>query len=183
MANINNEKLIVGDYLSEVQYYKVIKINPKTVVLVDDKGKESFVDKELIALGMHSASQYMSEKVVTRTEIKEILEKAGNNVFTVNFNKQVKEKEVKDKLLNAIKDEEGNPLSFEEMEKGLKKLSKHLMEGEQRTLIGHLYSIEPEMGRSQVVDLEIPRGTYRIRLVDHRTINWLILKNVKYVVK
>lgn len=182
-TNINTEKLAVGDYLSEIQYYKVIKVNPKTVALIDDKGKESTVDKELIALGMHSASQYTSEKVVTRTEIKEILEQAGNNVFTVNFNKQVKDKEVKDKLLNAIKNEEGNPLSYQEMEKALKKVSKHLMEGEERTLIGHLYSNEPQMGRTQVIDLEIPIGEYRVRQVDHRTINWLIIKNVKYIVK
>lgn len=48
--------------------------------------------------------------------------------------------------------------------------------------MGYLLETEPKMGRSQVIDLEAPAGR-RHRLVDHRTINWLILKNIKYVTK
>ena len=51
-------------------------------------------------------------------------------------------------------------------------------EGEQRVMIGHLLQIEPKMGRSYVFDLE-NKGT---RLVDHRTLDWLIIKGKKYYV-
>ena len=50
--------------------------------------------------------------------------------------------------------------------------------GEERTMIGHLIDIEPKMGRSYVFDLE-KKGT---RLVDHRTLDWLIIKGTKYYV-
>lgn len=51
-------------------------------------------------------------------------------------------------------------------------------DGTHRTLIGHLLQLEPKMGRSYVYDLE-NKGT---RLVDHRTLEWLIIKGTKYFV-
>ena len=48
--------------------------------------------------------------------------------------------------------------------------------GDERILVGHLLLIEPKMGRSYVYDLE-NKG---IRLVDHRTIEYLIIKGKKY---
>lgn len=57
--------------------------------------------------------------------------------------------------------------------------------GEERTLIGHLKSIEAHLGRTNVVDLEVPVGdkTLGLRQIDNRTINWLVLDNIKYVTK
>lgn len=51
-----------------------------------------------------------------------------------------------------------------------------------RTLRGRLINPEPLLGRSKVEDLDIT-GDYRIRLVDHRTINFLIVDGIKYIVK
>lgn len=56
-------------------------------------------------------------------------------------------------------------------------------EGEERVLRGRLVQPEPLLGRSQVEDLDIDRSKHRIRQVDHRTIKWLIVGNVKYTVK
>lgn len=61
--------------------------------------------------------------------------------------------------------------------------------GENRTLIGYLIETENGFGRSNVIDLDIDKDIsgsspkYRIRQVDHRTLNWLIVKGVKYKVK
>jgi hypothetical protein len=55
-------------------------------------------------------------------------------------------------------------------------------DGEDRTLRGRLVAPEPLLGRSQVEDLEQPLKS-RTRLVDHRTIHWLVVDGVKYVVK
>jgi hypothetical protein len=53
--------------------------------------------------------------------------------------------------------------------------------GEERILRGRLIAPEPLLGRSKVEDLE--QTSNRMRLVDHRTIKWLIIEGVKYTVK
>jgi len=181
-GNLNVENIEVGEHLAEIQYYQVVKVNPKTIKVVSDKGVESNIDKDLV-LEMYSASQYQIEKSITRTEVNNILANIGQQIFTVNFNKQVKQDDIKNKLLTAIKDEEGNPLTYEQIEKHLKIISKELNKGEERTLIGYLLEINNEMGRSSAIDLEIERGQNRLRQIDHRTINYLIFKNTKYLVK
>jgi hypothetical protein len=50
-----------------------------------------------------------------------------------------------------------------------------------RILRGRLVAAEPLLGRSHVEDLDEPEGK-RMRLVDHRTIQWLIVDGVKYTV-
>jgi len=52
----------------------------------------------------------------------------------------------------------------------------------ERVLRGRLLGTEKLMGRSQVEDLDLPKGK-RFRLVCHRELRWLILDNVKYVIK
>jgi len=55
-------------------------------------------------------------------------------------------------------------------------------DGSERILTGHLRSIEPNLGRTNVIDLEVggdPKKGHR--QVDNRSINWLVLDNVRYV--
>jgi hypothetical protein len=55
-------------------------------------------------------------------------------------------------------------------------------DGSERVMRGRLITPEPLLGRSMVEDLDITEG-HRLRLVDHRTIKYLIVEGVKYVVK
>lgn len=55
-------------------------------------------------------------------------------------------------------------------------------DGSKRILRGRLVTPEPLLGRSMVEDLDVSDG-HRLRLVDHRTIEYLIVEGVKYVVK
>lgn len=55
-------------------------------------------------------------------------------------------------------------------------------DGTERTLRGRLIKPEPLLGRSLVEDLDVD-GDHRERLVDHRTLKWLIVDGVKHVVK
>lgn len=58
------------------------------------------------------------------------------------------------------------------------------VDGSERILKGRLVKPEPLLGRSMVEDLELPlTDKNRMRQVDHRTINWLIVDGVKYTVK
>jgi len=54
--------------------------------------------------------------------------------------------------------------------------------GTRRTLRGRLVMPEPLLGRSLVEDLD-KHDESRVRQVDHRTIETLIIDNVKYIVK
>lgn len=54
--------------------------------------------------------------------------------------------------------------------------------GDERVLRGRLVTPEPLLGRSMCEDLDITDKD-RLRLVDHRTIKYVIVEGVKYVVK
>jgi hypothetical protein len=55
-------------------------------------------------------------------------------------------------------------------------------DGKERVLRGRLIEPEPLLGRSHVEDLDVVEG-HKLRLVDHRTIHYIIVDCVKYVVK
>jgi hypothetical protein len=55
-------------------------------------------------------------------------------------------------------------------------------DGAERTLRGRLVCPEPLLGRSMVEDLD-ETSDHKLRQVDHRTINWLIVEGTKYIVK
>lgn len=165
----------VGDYLSETQYYKVIGISASKINVENERGFKFNVSKNIVEEGMYSAGQFTQTKKLPRSKVVEVLESA-NAIFTVNFNKLATDKTIAAKLNNVPLSTFGDPSE-------LKKLSKELVLGEERTLIGYLQQTEPKLGRTKVVDLEVPSGEYNSRLVDHRTLNWLIYKNVKYIVK
>jgi len=61
----------------------------------------------------------------------------------------------------------------------LKKMSKDLIEGETCEIVGHLIQSDNNFGRSMVIDLNAPVYN-NIRSVDHRSIDFIIFKNVKY---
>jgi hypothetical protein len=55
-------------------------------------------------------------------------------------------------------------------------------DGSERVLRGKLVTPEPLLGRSMMEDFDIKTGN-RLRLVDHRTIRYLIVEGTKYSVK
>ena len=58
-------------------------------------------------------------------------------------------------------------------------MSKNIVEGKKSEITGHLVDSEAIMGRSLIIDLNAPKGK-GFRTVDHRTIEYIIFKNVKY---
>jgi hypothetical protein len=170
-------KMRVGHYLSYTSYLQVKGIHGMNVDVQDERGisfsiiqPTSTERNNLVTNSMHSADTYFETKFVSRTELLEVFTKAGDAVYTVDYRKQVDPM----KAFETLKT--GNKLkSHEEQKKDLKKA----LEGEKRTLIGHTISSETGLGRSLVYDL-VNKG---LKQVDHRTIDSLILKGIKYAVK
>ena len=120
----------------------------------------------------YSADHYDKEVTCNMTELAEVLQGAKDTIFTVEFKKKVDDKQVLD-LLTGLK--------FADVKKPdqVKSIAKTIMEGKQCTLIGHLVQSEQQMGRTLVIDCQAPADN-RFRQVDHRTIQSLILRGVKY---
>lgn len=181
----NAAQLKAGDFLSEIQYYQVeniVRMNAMStgVKVKNERGFSFTIDGDIIEEGAYTASQFNETVEVTRTELIEKFGQVWNTVFTVSFHKQPDAKSINEAIESTNK---GRILPIAEM----KKLIKEAFKGEERILTGYLVRTETGFGRSTVVDLALERGNAeydnRLRQVDHRTLNWLIYKNVKYVVK
>lgn len=166
-------KLHEGEYLSRVSYLKVLDIRTHSILVSNEKGTSWTIDTNIVAEECFSVDQFSETKEMTRTELVAEFNKIDNAAFTVNFNKQPKVEDAFEAIANK-----GTIKSNSEMKKALKEQ----MKGEERTLIGYVVSRDVALGRTMVRDLEQPDGD-AIRLVDHRTLNWFICQNVKYVVK
>jgi len=118
---------------------------------------------------MYNASVYAKEEKLALTKVVKILKEANSTAFTVNFNCKVDDKAVQEKLEGA---------SAQDL-KDAKAFTKQLLLGRESTITGRLVKTEGKLGRSLVLGLERANNFAQ---VDHRHINWLIFKNVKYVV-
>ena len=158
-----------GDCLSEIQYYEVLSVNSKGVHVKNERGMEFTIGAAIVEEGLFSANQHEDVEEVTRTELVATLANAGETVFTANFNKKPD--------IKALKEAFNNP----EVQVKTQVAMNEMLLGEARTMVGYLKSSDSLSGRYQVVDLEDPEK--RAKQIDQRTLNWIILRNVKYTVK
>ena len=92
-----------------------------------------------------------------------------DTIFTVSFNKKVDLSDVESTLKST---------NFKD-DKSIKALTKSVTEGAICQVTGYLSNVENTLGRSLIIDLNAS-GKSPFKQVDHRTINWIIFKNVKY---
>lgn len=174
----------VGDIVSRHCYYTVVAVNaPSELISIknldNDEPSIQIQGRRIPENEMVSASQFSRTEAVTRTEMVRHMEGAKDTVFTVCFHKQATPKDARAVVERIIAAGDAMP----EREK-MRLVREEVLLGELRTMVGHLVDVEPSMGRSRVVDLQIPLGAgIRERLVDHRTVEWLVLRDVKYVIK
>lgn len=181
MANFS--KLQEKEKLSETQFYSVVKKVGNEVELKNDHNGESIiVSKAYVETFLTSSSQFSKENKVTQTEIIDLFKQGTSVALEVNFNKKVDEKDVLNEILETYKT--STPA---EIEGRLKKTIKGAIQGVPRTLKGYHFGHQDAFGRYHIIDMESPKGTgaydARNRLVDPRTINYLIIRDTKYVVK
>ena len=169
-----NGEMIIGDWFSTTNYFRVDNIDGEKINITNFHGNSWDVSMDILQK-MYSANHYEVIKSITRTEMVEKLKNAHDKIFTVSFLKKIKKEEIIQKLKNI------KPAEIKNKHE-LRKLSKQLLKGEPHTLIGRLSSKKAEFGRSMVIDLRIRKG-YPVRLIDHRTIDTLIINGIKYVIK
>lgn len=172
-----------GSVLSETQFYKVETVTPTNVVLVTDSNEKIQVSRGYAESLLDSADDFTSEEKVTRTELVEKFLASTRVAMTVNFNKKVDEAAIRKSIIALYPNKGGKLISEADFTKQVKSIVK--LEGEERTMRGRHYGTQDPNGRVSFVDMDLPMGdpTARKRLVDPRTLNWMITGGVKYVVK
>ena len=144
----------------------------------DSRGERIRIGKGVVDNGsIVSTSYYSEERKVSLTQIAVIMERLGPLPFCACFLKKVNHTQVADGL-------EGQDISTKAKRR---KVLKELMEGEERVMHARLDrsgedDVQMELGRYRVIDLEVAPPANAQRLVDTRTIKWLICDGTKYYV-
>lgn len=173
------KKLVVGEVLSESQYYKVEKIVGSKVQLINGEGNRVVVDNNYVNQSLSSASQFTETKKVTKTELAEIFLQHSRVAMTVMFNKKLDNKKVTESI-STIYSKLGIGMTQADFTKQVKAVIN--LKGDERVMVGRHYGNPDVNGRVSFVDMNIESGNPN-RLVDPRTINYLIVNNVKYLIK
>ena len=164
----------MGQFLSMTSYMTVLNIN-NLVAVRNQHGNTMQMSKELLET-MYSAQHYEREINLNMTGLAELLQFVQDIVFTVNFKKQATEAKALNALLSANKN------TFKDS-KQLSALAKMIVSGEDCAMTCHMVEVENNLGRSLVIDLKADCKDNRFRQVDHRSIESIVFKNVKYVLK
>ena len=181
MEKTRVSKLVKGDKLSRISFMEVVSTDALYIRVKNEDDYEWSIANGIVAEECYS-TKMDEEKKVSRTELAELLMNARDAVVVVNFNKQANADTVHAKLEEA------------DGQKVTKKLLGNLLKGEERTMTGYVIGAEPVLGRTVMIDLEGKKSLKptkeegvlwdsRQRLVDHRTLNFVVYKNVKYTVK
>lgn len=89
---MNYDNIKVGEKLSTTMYMEVLNKTPEGINVKDSQGRTFEVrGKDLINKGFRSANQFSATEKITRTALAEMLTNLGDQVFTVNFDKQTGE--------------------------------------------------------------------------------------------
>ncbi len=188
-------KLKKGEILSESSYFTVKEVKSYTLptgermheaVVIDAHGNEGEINKKYIETIMKSANQYTSTEKMSRTDVIKKLEENPRISCSVYFRKKDGEKKVGAfKAEVAAKIAEAENATVKQIGAIVENLIKDpltkVIPGEMRLIKGYHHSTRDAAGRLQFTDMEaLP---IMVKGVDTRTIEYIIVDNVKYEVK
>lgn len=180
MAKFSDLK--TGSILGETQYYKVEKISGEKVQLATGAG-HVVVDKNYVETYLNSGDQFSKEEKVTKTVLADTFINSPRVAMTVKYVKQDKPKSnraYKAELADQVAAVKAKRIT---VESALANPVLPYIPGEERTMRGWHESHVDDMGRIQFTDMDATGSGAPLRLVDPRTIQWLIVNDVKYVLK
>jgi len=175
------------DYWSRISYGKVIEKNDNHLVIRNDDGYEWTIGYDVVEQELSFHNQFEEEVALTWTELKDKFKDSTRRIMTVNFNKKIDKKEYIEKIVNLYPNKNGKLKSKAQYEADITSVTNDLLLGEERTMIGRHYGTY-QSERIMFIDMEQENDSEkdydtRIRLVDIRTINWLIVDGMKYILK
>ena len=183
-----------GSILSETSFYVVKSLEKGgKVVVVDDYGHSINLSERYVKEITISADQYDSEEKKTKTEMQEILLANPRIAMTVAYITQSTEKLKRD--YEAEKTAKINEIQRASLSTAAKLLEDLIdnpitreIPGKLRVMKGRHYGHQDTNGRVSFIDMEITRDASkdfdtRTRLMDPRTIQWMIVNKVKNVLK
>ena len=182
----------VGGIFSETQFYVVEQVNNGEVVVKDELGNSITITTEYVEKILNSADNFTEEKKVSMTELAEIFLNNTRVAMTVCYRKKDEPKTAK--AIKAEKEAMKLKLQSANMSE-LPKLIDEFVEnpiqtvipGDERVMKGRHYGKLNSLGRNEFLDMEAEnkKGTYdsRVKQVDTRTLKYVIVNNVKYILK
>jgi len=186
------KQLAVGSILSEIQFYKVKELQKDCVIVVDDNGNEVTIGDKYVEQVLTSADIFDKEEKKTMTELAELFINSPRIAMTVCFMKKdtaKTQKAYKAEVAAAINEVQSAPVSKVEglLTKLIENPISKVIPGGERVMKGRHYGNVDDLGRVHFVDMELAKGTgdtdIRLRQVDPRTIQYLIIGGIKYSLK
>jgi hypothetical protein len=178
---------------SETSFYVVKEVQQSASILVDDFGNEISIGNKYIEQICISADFFEKEEQKSMTELAEIFIKSSRIAMTVAYITKATEKTKKD--FEAEKNTKINEIQNASLKNATALLSDLIenpitreIPGKLRVMKGRHYGHVDDLGRIHFIDMEIKRDATkdydtRSRQVDPRTIQYLIVNKVKYVLK
>ena len=189
---MNYKDLKVGHILSENSFFTVKSIEPQGISAVDDQGNTIGIGQTYVEKIMQSGDLYATEEKKTMTELAEIFRTSPRVAMTVAFYKK-DQKKSKTAFNKEIKQavERASNAKVSEIEGIILDLVNNpitdVIPGELRVMRGRHYGSINDLGRVAFLDMEEVKkdGDYdnRMKQVDPRTIQYLIVDNIKYSLK
>lgn len=190
---MNYSDLKTGHILSENSFFTVNSVEANGVECTTDDGQTVRLGRRYVESIMQSGDLYSSEEEKTMTELADIFINTPRVAMTVAYFKKDKKKGVRaykkevaeavERVKNAtvgtvesvVLDLIDNPIT-------------KVIPGELRVMRGRHYRSINDLGRVSFIDMEVTdpiKGDYdpRVKQVDPRTIQYLIVNDVKYTLK
>lgn len=182
-----------GSILSETSFYIVQEVQQDKVIVKDEFDHKITLPKKYIEEITVCADHFETEEKKSMTELAEIFVNSPRIAMTVCFITKDTEKTKKDfEAEKLAKITEIQNASLKNAEALLSDLIEHpitrTIPGKERVMKGRHYGGVDDLGRVHFIDMEIKRDPTkdydtRSRQVDPRTIQFLIVNKVKYILK
>lgn len=175
MATATERNVRAGTIYSRQSFGTIVGIDPcdpsGSVQVRNDDGVEWTISRKIFDAEFVVADQIESESVVSQTELLEQITKNPRTAMTIHFRKKVNPSDVTRALRTFFAD------GGEATSRTFASAVKEVVSGEPRTMIGRHYGEHDDRGRLQFI--EHGKG---LRLVDPRTVEFAIIRGVRYSV-
>ncbi len=185
--------LAKGAILSETSFFTVKEVQNKAIIAIDDFGHEITISNGYVEQVMLSADYFETEEPKNMTDLADIFLNSPRVAQTVCFITKGSEKTKKafdaEKQAATLKLQNAKVSEIAGLVSDLieNPITKNIP-GEERVMRGRHYGVKDDLGRVSFIDMEVtkdPTLTYdnRTKKVDPRTIQWIIVNKIKYILK